>query len=96
MPKVREFVKKLGPEVCKKFEVQWTNGDEERLEQLQEIIMQEEQEEAEKKASREHSGDEAKETVHNGILAYEKINREYQQYQARGVGEEVKENDNLK
>ena len=96
MPKVREFVKKLGPEVCKKFEVQWTNGDEERLEQLQEIIMQEEQEEAEKKASREHSGDEAKETVHNGILAYEKINREYQQYQVRGVGEEVKENDNLK
>ena len=34
MPKVREFTKKLGAEVCKKFEVQWTHGDEERLEQL--------------------------------------------------------------
>ena len=33
MPKVREFTKKLGAEVCKKFEVQWTHGDEERLEQ---------------------------------------------------------------
>ena len=33
MPKVREFTKKLGAEVCKKFEVQWTYGDEERLEQ---------------------------------------------------------------
>ena len=28
MPKVREFTKKLGAEVCKKFEVQWTHGDE--------------------------------------------------------------------
>ena len=42
MPKVREFTKKLGAEICKKFEVQWTHGDEERLEQLQEIIMKEE------------------------------------------------------
>ena len=28
--KVREFVKKLGAEMCKKFEIQWTHGDEER------------------------------------------------------------------
>ena len=41
MPKIREFAKKLGPEMCKKFEIQWTHGDEDRLEQLQEIIMQE-------------------------------------------------------
>ena len=41
MPKIREFAKKLGPEMCKKFEIQWTHGDEDRLEQLQELIMQE-------------------------------------------------------
>ena len=51
MPKVREFTKKLGAEICKKFEVQWTHGDEERLEQLQEIIMKE-QEEAEEDKSK--------------------------------------------
>ena len=87
MPKVREFTKKLGAEICKKFEVQWTHGDEERLEQLQEIIMQE-REEAEKKASRGHSGDEAKGTAHSGILAYERINGTYQQYLAREVEED--------
>ena len=41
MPKIREFAKKLGPEICKKFEIQWTHGDEDRLEPLQELIMQE-------------------------------------------------------
>ena len=92
MPKVREFVKKLGAEVCKKFEVQWTHGNEERLEQLQEIIM-EEQEEAEKKASRGHSGDEAKGTAHSGILAYERINGAYQEYLAR---EDAKEDNKTK
>ena len=44
MPKIREFAKKLGPEMCKKFEIQWTHGDEDRLEQLQELIMQEKEE----------------------------------------------------
>ena len=44
MPKIREFAKKLGPEMCKKFEIQWTHGDEDRLEQLQELIMQEKKE----------------------------------------------------
>ena len=87
MPKVREFTKKLGAEICKKFEVQWTHGDEERLEQLQEIIM-EEKEEADKKASRGHSGDEAKGTAHSGMLAYERINETYQQYLARKVEED--------
>jgi len=79
MPKVREFAKKLGAEMCKKFEVQWTGGDEERLEQLQEVIMQE-QEEAEKKAKRVHNGDEAKETAHSGIPAFKKIFGSYQEY----------------
>ena len=92
MPKVREFVKKLGAEVCKKFEVQWIHGDEERLEQLQEIIMKE-QEEAEKKASRGHNGDEAKGTAHSGILAYERINGAYQEYLAR---EDAKEDNKTK
>ena len=44
MPEVREFVKKLGPEMLKKFEAQWIHGNVERLEQLQEIMMEEEQE----------------------------------------------------
>mgnify|MGYP000501940967 FL=1 len=88
MPKVREFTKKLGAEVCKKFEVQWTYGDEERLEQLQEIIMQEQQEDTEKRVSREHSGDEAKETAHSGILAFKKIFGSYQEYLEREVEED--------
>ena len=92
MPKVREFTKKLGAEVCKKFEVQWTHGDEERLEQLQEIIMQE-QEETEKKASRGHSGDEAKGTIASGISAFKKIFGTYQEYLAR---EDSKEDDKTK
>ena len=58
MPKVREFVKKLGAEMCKKFEVQWAGGDEERLEQLQELRLKE-QEEAEKRSAKGHSGEEA-------------------------------------
>ena len=88
MPKVREFTKKLGAEVCKKFEVQWTYGDEERLEQLQEIIMQEQQEDTEKRVSREHSGDESKETAHSGILAFKKIFGSYQEYLEREVEED--------
>ncbi len=43
MPQVREFVKKLGPELCKTFDTLWAVGNEERLEQLQEIIMQEQE-----------------------------------------------------
>ena len=52
MPKVREFVKKLGSEICRKFEVQWSYGNEERIEQLQEIKM-EEQEAKESKENEE-------------------------------------------
>ena len=96
MPKVREFAKRLGAEVCKKFEVQWTHGDEERLEQLQEIIMQE-REEAEKKASRGHSGDEAKGAAHSGISAFKKIFGSYQEYLAReDAKEDAKEDDKTK
>ena len=87
MPKVRNFTKKLGPEMCKKFEVQWTHGDVERLEQLKEIIMQE-QEDAEKEKSKVHNSDEAKEAVTTGISAYEKINGMYQQYLAKETEED--------
>ena len=87
MPKVREFTKKLGAEVCKKFEVQWTHGDEERLEQLQEIIM-EEQEKTEKRMAEGHSGEEAKGTVEKGILSLKKIFGTYQEYLAREVEED--------
>ena len=82
MPIVRKFVKKLGAEVCKKFEVQWTHGDEERLEQLQEIIMEEQQEEEERRLTG-HSGTEAQGTATSGILSYKKINGTYQDYLAR-------------
>ena len=92
MPKVREFTKKLGAEICKKFEIQWTHGDEERLEQLQEIIMKE-QEEAEKKALRGHSGDEAKDTIASGISAFKKIFGSYQEYLVR---RDAKEDDKTK
>ena len=82
MPKVREFAKKLGAEVCKKFEALWTHGDEERLEQLQEIIMKE-QEEAEKKVSKRHNGDEVKGIIASEISAFKKIFGTYQEYLAR-------------
>ena len=39
MPKVRAFAKKLGAEMCRKFEVQWAGGNEERLEKIQELRM---------------------------------------------------------
>ena len=35
--KVREFVKRLGPEICATFETLWAHGIEERLEKIQEI-----------------------------------------------------------
>ena len=92
MPKVREFTKKLGSEICKKFEVQWTHGDEERLEQLQEVIMQE-QEEAEKENSKVHNPDEAKGTIASGISAFKKIFGQYQEYLSR---EDAKEEDKTK
>ena len=91
MPKVREFVKKLGAEMCKKFEVQWAGGDEERLEQLQELRLKE-QEEAEKRSAKGHSGEEAKGTLNAGISSFRKIFGGYQEYLAR---EETK-NDELK
>jgi len=39
--KVREFVKKLGPEICATFETLWAHGLEERLEKIQEIKLSE-------------------------------------------------------
>ena len=91
MPKVREFVKKLGAEMCKKFEVQWAGGDEERLEQIQELRLME-QEEAEKKTVGGHTAGEARGTSEAGILAYNKINGSYEKYLAReeNRGDEVK------
>ena len=91
MPKVREFVKKLGAEMCKKFEVQWAGGDEERLEQIQELRLKE-QEEAEKRSAKGHSGEEAKGTLAAGILSFRKIYGGYQEYMAREEtrGDEVK------
>ena len=51
MPEVRKFVKKLGPEMLKKFEAQWTHGNIERLEQLQEIMMEEQEKQKEQDKS---------------------------------------------
>ena len=39
--KVREFVKRLGPEICATFETLWAHGLEERLEKIQEIKLSE-------------------------------------------------------
>ena len=38
---VREFVKKLGPEICATFEMLWAKGIEERLEKIEEIKLSE-------------------------------------------------------
>ena len=91
MPKVREFVKKLGAEMCKKFEVQWAGGNEERLEQIQELRLKE-QEEAEKRSAKGHSGEEARGTLAAGISSFRKIFGGYQEYLAReeNRGDEVK------
>ena len=92
MPKVREFVKKLGAEMCKKFEVQWAGGDEERLEQIQELRLKE-QEEAEKRSAKGHSGEEAKGTLAAGISSFRKIFGGYQEYMVREEtkGDELKD-----
>ena len=92
MPKVREFVKKLGAEMCKKFEVQWAGGDEERLEQIQELRLKE-QEEAEKRSTKGHSGEEAKGALAAGISSFRKIFGGYQEYLAREEtkGDELKD-----
>ena len=92
MPKVREFVKKLGAEMCKKFEVQWAGGDEERLEQIQEIRLKE-QEEAEKRSTKKHRGEEVKEILNAEISSsFKKVSEGYQEYLAREEtkGDEVK------
>lgn len=74
MPKIRNFIKKLGTEMCKKFEVQWTHGNEERLEQLQEIIMLEkQQEEMERQDIKLHSSTEAKDMANNGIGIFTRL-----------------------
>ena len=39
--KVREFVKRLGPEICATFETVWAHGIEERLEKIQEMKLSE-------------------------------------------------------
>ena len=90
IPKMKE-IKKLGAEMCKKFEVQWAGGDEERLEQIQESRLME-QEEAEKKTVGGHTAGEARGTSEAGILAYNKINGSYEKYLAReeNRGDEVK------
>ncbi len=75
MPKIRNFVKKLGPEMCRKFEVQWAGNNEERLEQIQEERMQENQINL-----KQHAGEEAKANVNYGILSANKLNAEYQMY----------------
>lgn len=92
MPKVRAFVKKLGVEMCKKFEVQWAGGDEERLKQLKELELKE-KEEAEKRSAKEHSREEAKGALAAGISSFRKIFGGYQEYLAKeeNKGDELKD-----
>lgn len=75
MTKIRNFVKKLGPEMCGKFDAQWAGNNEERLEQIQEERMRENQINL-----KLHDGEEAKADVNYGILSAKKINAEYQMY----------------
>ena len=75
MTKIRNFVKKLGPEMCGKFDAQWAGNNTERLEQIQEERMRENQINL-----KLHDGEEAKADVNYGILSAKKINAEYQMY----------------
>ena len=85
MPKVREFVKKLGPEYLRKFEVQWAGGNEERLEQLQEILLEEQEREM------EHREYETRTMGEEGIFAFKKIDEEYQGYLSQEKSSESKD-----
>ena len=38
---VRDFVKRLGPEICATFDTLWTHGDNERLEKIMELEINE-------------------------------------------------------
>ena len=74
--------------MCKKFEVQWTHGDEERLERLQEVLLKE-QEKKERK-EKKHKKGEIADMAEDGAKAYGEITAKYQEYLAR---ENAKEND---
>ena len=87
--KVREFVKKLGPEICSQFELLWAGGDEERLKKLQEIIAREKE-----KESKKHRGEEAEETAESGIVGFNRIEGAYGEYMSREDAKEEKTGDN--
>ena len=75
MPIIREFVKKLGAEMCRKFEVQWAHGDEERLEQLQELMMEEQE-----KTIESHDGKEAQAYDELAVESFKEISEKYKRH----------------
>ena len=83
MPKIRKFIKELqgGDELCTKFDVQWAYGDEKRLEQLQEIKL-EEQLEKQERTENKHRASEAKFSSVKGSLEFEQVDEMYQAYLA--------------
>ena len=84
---VREFVKKLGPEMLKKFELEWTNGDFDRLEILQEILMEEA--EKENQVSNYENIEEIKSASKCSLNSFNEINSEYKKYMTREFGERL-------
>ena len=84
--KVREFVKKLGPEICRQFELLWAGGDEERLEKLQEIITIERE-----KRAQGHRGGEAVGAAGSGIIGFKRIEGAYGEYMSREDAKEDKD-----
>lgn len=79
MPKVRKFVKQLGEEMCAKFDAQWTHGDEKRLEQLQELKLEEQAEEQARLQSG-HTASESRFSRLRGILGFEQVDGMYRDY----------------
>ena len=84
---VREFVKKLGPEMLKKFDLEWTNGDFDRLEILQEILMEEAEKESQ--VNIHENIDEVKRTFKCSVNSFNEINSEYKKYMTREFGERL-------
>ena len=79
--KVREFVKKLGPEVCKKFEVQWAHGDFYRLALIKELRMMEMQ-------SQKHTKNEAQHYSKRGIIAFKNVAKNYDGFLGKKLSKE--------
>ena len=73
--------------MLKKFELEWTNGDFDRLEILQEILMEEA--EKENQVSNYENIEEIKSASKCSLNSFNEINSEYKKYMTREFGERL-------